>query len=74
MALPKYCCSRIYEKVNFVMLQKYWRHGRPQKFFQGGNVGILFMVFRLLTKQCKRTFTKHFTLSKPQQKCAMLGQ
>jgi len=22
--------------------------GRPQKFFQGGNVGILFIIFKLL--------------------------
>jgi len=24
-------------------------HGRPQKFFQGGSVGILFIIFKLLT-------------------------
>jgi len=24
-------------------------HGRPQKFLQGGNVNILFMIFKLLT-------------------------
>jgi len=23
-------------------------HGRPQKFFQGGNVDILFIIFKLL--------------------------
>jgi len=32
--------------------------GRPQKFFHGGNVEILLILFRLLTMQCKRTFTK----------------
>ena len=24
-------------------------HGRPQKFFQGGNVNIFFIIFKLLT-------------------------
>jgi len=24
-------------------------HGRPQKFFQGGNVNILFIIFKFLT-------------------------
>jgi len=24
-------------------------HGRPQKYFQGGNVDILFIIFKLLT-------------------------
>jgi len=24
-------------------------HGRPHKFFQGGNVDILFIIFKLLT-------------------------
>jgi len=24
-------------------------HGRPQKFFQGANVNILFIIFKLLT-------------------------
>jgi len=24
-------------------------HGRPQKFFQGGKVNILFVIFKLLT-------------------------
>jgi len=24
-------------------------HGRPQKFFQGGNVDILYIVFKMLT-------------------------
>ena len=31
--------------------------------FPGGNVDILLILFRLLTMQCKRTFTKRFTLS-----------
>jgi len=29
----------------------------------GGNVDILLIFFRLLTMQCKWTFTKHITLS-----------
>jgi len=40
-------------------------HGCPQKFFQGSNVEILFILFRLLTMQWKWTFTKLFTLSAP---------
>jgi len=24
-------------------------HGRPQKFFQGGNVDILYIIFKMLT-------------------------
>ena len=28
---------------------------------RGGNVEILLILFRLLTTQCKRTFTKRFT-------------
>jgi len=52
------------------------RHrGRPQKFFQeGGNVEILLILFRLLTMQCKWTFTKRFTLSTPQRQCPILRQ
>jgi len=38
-------------------------HGRPQKFFQGGNVDILLIIFELLTMQREWTFTKGFTLS-----------
>jgi len=30
-------------------------HGRLQKIFQGDNVDILLVLFRLLTMQCKRT-------------------
>jgi len=41
------------------------RHGRPHKFFQGGNVENLLMLFRLLTMQYKWTFTKRITLSTP---------
>jgi len=40
-----------------------------------GNVEILFCIetslFRLLTFQCKWTFTKHVTVSTPQRKCHM---
>jgi len=38
--------------------------GVRRNFFMGGNVEILLILFRLLTMQCKRTFTKrllHFT-------------
>jgi len=48
--------------------------GIRRNFSKGGNVDILLMVFRLLAKQYKRTFAKHFTLSKPQRKCTILGQ
>jgi len=40
-------------------------HGRPQKIFQRGQRQILLIIFRLLTMQCKCTFTKRFTLSTP---------
>ena len=46
-------------------------HGRPQKFFQGGNVDILLIILRLLTLQCKWTFTKRFPVSTPQWKFPM---
>ena len=47
-------------------------HGRPQKFFQGGNIDILLILFRLLTMQRKCTFTKRFALSTPQRKGPIL--
>jgi len=50
------------------------QHGRPQKFFQGGNVVIFLILFRLLTMQCKLTFAKRFTVSAAQRKCLMLQQ
>jgi len=34
----------------------------------GGNLDILLIIFKLLTMQCKWTFTKRFTLSTPQRK------
>jgi len=34
--------------------------GRPQKYFQGGNVDILLIPCRSMTLQCKSTFTKRF--------------
>ena len=37
--------------------------GNLRKFSMGGNVNILLILFRLLTMQCKRTFTKRFTHS-----------
>jgi len=41
-----------------------YAHGRPQKFFPGeGNVNILLILVRLLTMQCKWTFTARFTHS-----------
>jgi len=49
-------------------------HGRPQKFFQGGQSRHFLILFRLLTMQCKSMFTKRFTLSTPQRKCPMLRQ
>jgi len=33
-------------------------YGSPQNFFSRGNVDIVRIIFRLLTKQCKCTFTK----------------
>jgi len=45
-----------------------------RRFLPGGNVDILLIIFRLLTIQCKRTFTKCFTYSTPQWKCPMLRQ
>jgi len=43
-------------------------YGLPQKFLQGGQRRHFANRFRLLTLQCKWTFTKHFTVSTPQRK------
>ena len=44
-------------------------HTRPPKFFQrGGGSRQFAYLFRLLTMQCKWTFTKRFSLSTPQRK------
>ena len=43
-------------------------------FSRGDNVGILLILFRLLTIQCRWMFTKCFTLSTQQRKCHMLRQ
>jgi len=59
--------------VNKVILNKFLvstlrdcsNHGRPQKFFQGGNVDILPILFRLLKLQYKHTVAKRFALSTP---------
>jgi len=45
--------------------KKQCSHGHPQKFVPGGNVEILLICSRLLTMQCKWTFTKRFTHSTP---------
>jgi len=37
--------------------------GVGRKLSRGGNVNILLILFRLLTMQCKCTFTKRFTVS-----------
>jgi len=42
-----------------------------RNFPEGGNVDILLIVFRVLTLQCKLTFTKRFALSALQRKCPM---
>ena len=34
-------------------------HGRQQKFFQGGNVDILFIIFKLLTISVPSKITLH---------------
>jgi len=46
-------------------------HGRRQKFFQGGNFHTLLIILRLLTLQCKWTFTKRFPVSTLQRKFPM---
>ena len=43
--------------ISNLILYIYRIHGRPQKFFQGVNVDILLIIFRLLTFQCKWKFT-----------------
>ena len=59
------------------MVWSAFEHGRPQKFFQGGSVNILLILVKLLTMQCKCTFTKRFTpytrLQQSQKKCASLA-
>jgi len=56
--------SKLVEKVKVVM-------GIRRIFSRGWNVDILLIFFRLLTLQCKRMFTKRFTVSTPQRKCPM---
>jgi len=36
-------------------------------FSRGGNIHILLILFGLLTMQCKKTFTKRFTISRPKE-------
>jgi len=56
--------------------------GVRRNFSRGGKVDILLVIFKLLTMQCKWTFTKRCTLSAPQnaqcfgnnyKKCALLA-
>jgi len=42
-----------------------WSMGVRRNFSRGGNAEILLILFRLLTMQCKWTFTKRFTRSAP---------
>jgi len=42
-----------------------------RNFSKRGNVEIFLIFFRLLSLQCKLTFTKHFTASAPQRKFPM---
>jgi len=52
----------------------YIEYGRPQKFFQGGKVCILLILFSLLTMQCYWTLTKRITLLSPQKEYPTLPQ
>ena len=62
--LSKVCCwLRSYTLLS--------NHGRPKTFFQGGNVKMLHILFRLLKMQCKCSFAKRFTLSILQWKFRM---
>jgi len=51
-----------------------WTWAFAEIFTRGGNLGILLILFRLLTMQCKLTFTKRFTFCSPQTKCPILRQ
>jgi len=42
--------------------------GGHRNFSRGGNADILVVIFKLLTLQCKWTFTTRFTVSTPQRK------
>jgi len=64
--------SYVYNTIHGALVSKSW--ASAEIFEWSGNVEILLIVFRLLAKQYKRTFKKHFSLSKQQRKCAMLGQ
>jgi len=65
------CCARFGWEIFKGAIQS-TVHGRRQKCFQvGGNVEILLDLFRLLTMQCKSTFTKRFTLSTSDRMCPM---
>ena len=45
-----------------------WPWASAEIFPWGCNVNVLLIIFRLLTLQCKRMFTKRFTVSTPQRK------
>jgi len=47
--------------------------GVRRNFSRGGNVDILFILFRLLTMQAKRTLTKRFSLSTQKEIAAFYG-
>ena len=55
------CCAHDQLRTAFM--------GLPIKFSRWGKVDILLILFRLLTAQCNRTFTKRITLPTPQRKC-----
>jgi len=47
--------------------------GIRSNFSRGGKVDILLIFFSLLTMQCKRTFTKRFSLSSQKEIAPLYG-
>ena len=59
-------CLKLCNSVEYMDMRR--------KFSRGDNVGILLILFRLLTIQCRWMFTKCFTHSTQQRKIHMLRQ
>jgi len=59
-------CLKLCNSVEYMDIRR--------NFSRGDNIGILLILFRLLTIQCRWMFPKCFTHSTQQRKCHMLWQ
>jgi len=62
---PRYCITG----VHYIFSNQSYSNkdmGVRRNFYRGSKIDILLILFRLLTMQCKWTFTKRFTLRTPQ--------